>query len=91
MNDKNNIRLSGFCEIEKAPPCGFILFGASGDLAGKKLLPSLYKLYKSGKLSEGEGFFIIGFARTVMDDEEFRARVRKSVSDVFGAVPPGSL
>ncbi len=89
MNVRNNIKLSGFCEIEKAPPCGFVLFGASGDLAGKKLLPSLFKLYRSGRISES--FFIVGFARTVMNENEFRARVRKSVKDALDEVNPVSL
>ncbi len=82
MDRLKDIKLTGFCEIEKAPPCGFVLFGASGDLAAKKLLPSLFKLYKSGRVEEK--FFVVGFARTLMDDESFRDRVRKAVKDGVG-------
>lgn len=47
-----------------------VIFGATGDLMKRKLLPALFKLYKEKKLSEK--FFIIGFARRPFTNESFR-------------------
>ncbi len=47
-----------------------VIFGASGDLARRKLVPALYHLYAKGRLPED--FRIAGFARTEMDDSAFR-------------------
>lgn len=46
------------------------LFGATGDLAGRYLLPALAALYSAGKLPQG--FRLVGAARTKLDDEAFR-------------------
>ena len=44
-----DIKYSGpVCEFEVAGPCGIVIFGASGDLTGRKLLPALFELYKRG-------------------------------------------
>src|ERR1700687_4404470 len=58
------------CEIEVPKPCCLVIFGASGDLARRKLLPSLYRLYTSGMLPEK--FFILGTGRSDMGTERFR-------------------
>jgi glucose-6-phosphate 1-dehydrogenase len=58
-----------FCEAP-ADPCTIIMFGASGDLARRKLLPALYDLAFHACLAPR--FRLIGFARTHMSDEEFR-------------------
>ncbi len=58
--------------------CGTVIFGASGDLATRKLLPSLYSLKTRGLLPDG--FFVVGFGRTKMSDEEFREQVRNAVA-----------
>lgn len=54
-------------------PCGIIIFGASGDLTHRKLMPALYDLYHAKLLPEN--FFIIGSARTRWNDKVFRERV----------------
>lgn len=54
-------------------PFVFVLFGATGDLARNKLFPAIFSLYKNGNL--GEKFYIVGFARREMTDEEFRTYV----------------
>lgn len=48
-----------------------VIFGASGDLTGRKLLPSLYELHVRGLLPER--FCILGAARTEYTDDEYRA------------------
>jgi glucose-6-phosphate 1-dehydrogenase len=54
-------------------PCGIIIFGASGDLTHRKLMPALYDLYHAKLLPEN--FFIVGSARTRWNDKIFRERV----------------
>src|SRR5437667_12516405 len=66
-----------------AEPCAVILFGASGDLARRKVIPALYDLAAHNSLASR--FALIGFARTPMTDDTFRAAVAeaaKSISDV---------
>ncbi len=56
-----------------------VLFGASGDLTQRKLLPALFQLHLMNKLPTG--FTLIGFARHAMDDAAFRAMAAKSLSE----------
>ncbi|GAB4244126.1 MAG: glucose-6-phosphate dehydrogenase [Thermoleophilia bacterium] len=56
-----------------------VIFGASGDLAQRKLLPSLFRLFREGALPPG--FALLGVARRPWSDEEFRALVRESLED----------
>lgn len=65
------------CLEDPDVPCVMIIFGASGDLAGRKLIPSLYNLECAGLL--GKPFRILGYARTEMDNDAFRAQMRQSV------------
>ena len=59
-----------------------VIFGASGDLTGRKLLPALFELYVSKMLPEH--FAILGAARTAFTDEEFRAEQRKHILEARG-------
>jgi glucose-6-phosphate 1-dehydrogenase len=54
-----------------------VLFGASGDLAKRKLLPGMFHLAQVGLMPEA--FRIIGAARHPMDDEEFREQARQAI------------
>jgi glucose-6-phosphate 1-dehydrogenase len=63
--------------IKPAEPQAVVIFGASGDLTKRKLLPAFYHLFVEGLLPEG--FVVIGYARSEMTDEEFRERARQSV------------
>ena len=56
----------------------FIIFGATGDLAQRKLYPSLFNLYKKGFLCKR--FAVIGTARRPWTDEHFQQVVRNSIS-----------
>ena len=47
-----------------------VIFGASGDLTHRKLIPALYNLYKIGRLTEN--FSVLGVARSELNDETFR-------------------
>src|ERR1700676_1321556 len=65
-------------ETHPAPPCSIVILGASGDLARRKLLPALYNLEDCGKGMLPAETAIIGFARTQMSTEEFRASAREA-------------
>lgn len=59
------------CEIDRATdPCAIVIFGASGDLTRRKLLPSLFKLYINGLLPDE--FLIVGAGRRDIGDDPFR-------------------
>jgi glucose-6-phosphate 1-dehydrogenase len=60
-----------------AEPCAVVIFGASGDLTKRKLVPALYRLAQQ-HLIPAE-FAIIGAARQEMSDEEFRQKMREAV------------
>jgi glucose-6-phosphate 1-dehydrogenase len=60
-----------------AEPCAVVIFGASGDLARRKLIPALYRLVQERVLPAE--FAIIGLGRTPMTDEEFRAKMKEAV------------
>ena len=65
--------------LSKAPPVAMVIFGASGDLTGRKILPALARLADRGVLDDG--FTVIGVARTEWSDEEFRSHVAESTPD----------
>ena len=52
-----------------AGPCGLVIFGVTGDLARKKLMPAVYDLANRGLLPPG--FSLVGFARRDWEDEDF--------------------
>jgi len=55
----------------------FYLFGATGDLAKRKLFPALFSLYKEGKLAED--FAVVGLARRPRTNEQFRQDLYDSI------------
>lgn len=65
--------------LERDPvhPTTLVIFGATGDLAQRKLLPALYNLAHEGALPER--FFMIGAARSEMSDDEYRELARESI------------
>lgn len=54
-------------------------FGGTGDLAKRKLYPSVFNLYKKGYLQKH--FAIVGTARQALNDDEFKQLVRDSIKD----------
>lgn len=61
-----------------AGPCTLVIFGASGDLTKRKLIPALYNLSRHGLLSQD--FAVVGFARRPDTTAGFRARLRQDVA-----------
>ena len=70
----------------RAPPCAMVIFGASGDLTKRLLMPALYNLARARRLSDK--FVVIGVDRTEWSETNFRASladgVRRFVSDTGG-------
>jgi glucose-6-phosphate 1-dehydrogenase len=60
-----------------APPCTLAIFGATGDLTRRLLLPALLNLLHNGLLADD--FALIGVASRALDDDGFRAHLRKGL------------
>src|SRR5262249_29153571 len=61
-----------------AEPCTIVIFGVTGDLTHRKLVPALYNLSREGDLPEK--FAVIGTSTSVTSAAEFRAQLKDSVS-----------
>jgi len=70
-----------FCEIPHEP-CAVVMFGASGDLAKRKLLPALYDLAVHACLAPR--FRLLGFARSEMSDDQFRSITTQAITKKEG-------
>ena len=62
-----------------AEPCVVVIFGATGDLTRRKLLPALYRLARQ-RLLPAE-FAVLGTARPQMSDDEFRRKMREALEE----------
>ncbi|AKU16809.1 glucose-6-phosphate dehydrogenase [Luteipulveratus mongoliensis] len=71
VEDKRLPRIAG--------PCGMVLFGVTGDLARKKLMPAIYDLSNRGLLPPG--FSLVGFARRDWEDQDFGKIVYEAVRE----------
>ncbi|MGE5410849.1 MAG: glucose-6-phosphate dehydrogenase [Clostridiales bacterium] len=67
-------------KMEKPDNCILVIFGASGDLTSRKLVPSLFRLYKQDLLPDK--FVVLGVGRTQLTDNAFRDRFRESLSSM---------
>ena len=65
--------------MSSADPCILVIFGASGDLTRRKLLPALYNLAESKHLPDR--FAVLGVARPAIDEATYRAQMRDRVRD----------
>src|SRR5437867_2103785 len=66
-------------------PCAMVIFGGSGDLTRRKLVPALYNLSRKRMITGG--FTIRGISRSPMKDEEYRSRLREWVDKAEEAAP----
>ncbi|MBC3871302.1 glucose-6-phosphate dehydrogenase [Undibacterium oligocarboniphilum] len=66
----------------------FVLFGGTGDLAKRKLIPALYSAFVNGRLDQH--FQFIGAAREALSNDEYRQRVSDSVAHYAAKVTGGS-
>ena len=77
MNQRPEIPLAA-PQLPPAEPCVVVIFGVTGDLSRRSLLPSLYNLSCEGCLSNR--FEVLGIGRQEMSDEQFRVMMREAVS-----------
>ena len=70
------------CEDVSAPPCALVVFGASGDLTRRKLLVSLFEVFKRGLLNER--FYLLGISRKKLTDEQFRQMAQQAIQEDLG-------
>jgi glucose-6-phosphate 1-dehydrogenase len=68
----------GLADDRTIDPCAVVIFGASGDLTKRKLMPGLYNLAVSGSLSGGVA--VVGVARREKSNEDFRNEMRAAIS-----------
>ena len=68
-----------------APPCAIVIFGASGDLTHRKLIPALFDLFQAGLVSKN--FAVLGFSRSQLTDDEFRRTARIGLEDYRPGIP----
>ncbi len=61
------------------PPCLLVIFGASGDLTRRKLVPALYGLFRERLLPDG--FAVLGVSRTPYADDAFRTLLRATLAE----------
>lgn len=65
--------------MDTAPRCAFVIFGITGDLAARKLIPALYRLHCAGGLDEAS--LIVGYARSDLTPAELREQLRDALED----------
>jgi glucose-6-phosphate 1-dehydrogenase len=61
------------------PPQCLVIFGASGDLTHRKLIPALFELFRQRRLPSE--FAVLGCARRPWSDEEFRSRMAEALAE----------
>jgi glucose-6-phosphate 1-dehydrogenase len=71
--------LHGLSKHRGAPPTVVVIFGASGDLTARKLVPAIYNLALDGLLPAD--FFLIGYGRKAIPDEEFQRDAAAAVKE----------
>ena len=64
--------------LPKVEPCVIVIFGATGDLTKRKLIPALFRLSRAGCIADTQ---ILGIGRTEMSDDEFRQLARGAISE----------
>ena len=63
--------------VKQTPDCAFVIFGITGDLAARKLLPALYKLCLQGRIHPKTS--IVGYARSDLTSDVLRSRLTESL------------
>src|SRR5919201_5058185 len=82
--EAENPLLEGLRLRRTPEPCVMVIFGASGDLTKRKLLPAVYTLYREHLVPPN--FSVVGFSRSDMSEDEFRSRMRNAVAEFSGPV-----
>ena len=75
--------------LQEIQPQAIVVFGASGDLTKRKLLPAFYNLFVRGSMPKG--FAIVGYSRTEMSDEEFIEQAHEHIQQFSRHAPEGQV
>jgi glucose-6-phosphate 1-dehydrogenase len=78
MNERP-LKVSAKKATTVAPPCVLVIFGVSGDLTKRLLMPAIFNLYNEGLLNPD--FAILGINRGDPDEEKFRTELIQSVRE----------
>ena len=71
--------------LRSLEPCILVIFGATGDLTAKKLMPAIYNLQRDGQLPSN--FICCGFARREKTHDQFRAEMKEAVNSYSRSKP----
>src|SRR4029077_21139843 len=85
VEEAPNPLAEGLHDYRVADPAVMVIFGATGDLSGRKLLPALYNLSKQRSLPAG--FAIVGAAMTEMSDQSFRQLASQKIHEFSRTQP----
>lgn len=77
----SNDRASGECTDRILQSFGLIVFGASGDLTQRRLIPALYRLFRNNLLPQR--FFVLGVSRSALNSERFRELLEPRIQSAF--------
>jgi len=83
------VQKDNLCVEAAVPPNAFIVFGASGDLTQRKLLPSIFRIFEKRLLDER--FYLLGSGRKKLSDKEFREVAERAVKESFSDVSAKDL
>lgn len=89
INHNYNPSHQGLETERYSDPSIIVIFGASGNLARRKLMPALFKLYTNGFIPEGSK--IIGLSRAYKDHHNFRDEMKKAISEFGSEDQKGNL
>ena len=78
-SDPYRFSSAGLSQSKKPHACVVVIFGASGDLTKRKLIPALYNLALEKRLPER--FAVVGYARSEMTHDDFREKMREAVKE----------
>ena len=81
LTQKLNLESTGPC-VQPQVPCAMVVFGGSGDLAARKLVPALYRLHTHNYLPSR--FALVGCGRTAFTDESYREHLHSHIETVEG-------
>ncbi|MGH9534305.1 MAG: glucose-6-phosphate dehydrogenase [Terriglobales bacterium] len=76
---------AGLHAERSAPPCALVIFGASGDLTRRKLMPAIFSLVRGQKLAPS--FAVIGVSNAPWNDDEFRRQMHSGVTEFAAGAP----